>query len=321
MSQVTAICCIVQDLFRLRVNRIINKNSSFYVGSTNSNAMNNLIKALLVILMFAPFATMAQRGMEDAIHMKDGSIYKGMIIETVPNESYKIKSRDGNVYALQVADIEKITKEERERTESGYGPWGWQRWRNDSMNLVPRTKGYFNEVQVLIENVQGGVRMVNGYKFNRFAYLGIGFGVDRVFSNPFNPRINGLEKKELAGVYLPLYLFHAGDGPTRGRFTPFYAIEAGYAMAFRGFGDNDANVDDFGNRLRGGAMAGLGLGFKVKSRRHRGHFSILFNINYKQVNFSYDQVFFNQSGQVTGTIEQEGVGHMVIPGVRLGIGF
>jgi hypothetical protein len=279
------------------------------------------MKMLLVLLMFAPFATMAHQGLEDVIYLKDGSIYRGIIIETVPNESYKIKSGDGNVYALQVADIEKIRKEEREQKARGYGHWGWYHSKRDSMNLVPREKGYFNEVQVLIENVQGGVRMVNGYKFNRFAYLGIGIGVDRVFSNPFNPRINGLEKKELAGVYLPLYLFHAGDGPTKGRFTPFYAIEAGYAMAFKGFGDNDANVDDFGNRLKGGAMAGIGLGFKVRSKRHRGHFSVLFNINYKQVNFSYDQVFFNQSGQVTGTIEQDGVGHLVIPGVRLGIGF
>lgn len=276
---------------------------------------------MIILLMMAPFALFAQNGMQDVIYLKDGSIYKGMIIETVPNVSYKIKSRDGNVFAVKVEDIEKITKEEGERSANrGYG-WGYHRWRGDSATYAPREKGYFNEVQVLIENVQGGVRMVNGYKFNRFAYLGIGFGVDRVFSNPFNPRVNGLEKKELAGIYLPLYLFHAGDGPTKGRFTPFYAIEAGYAMAFKGFGDNDRNVDDFGNRLKGGVIAGAGLGFKIRSKRHRGHFSILFNVNYKQVNFNYDQLFLNQGGQVTATLEREGVGHLIIPGIRLGIGF
>ena len=279
-----------------------------------------------MLLLALPFTASAQQGLEDVIYLKDGSIYRGIIIETVPNQSYKIRSRDGNVFAVTVDEVQKLTKEaKRYRQNDGWNPWMPNRmwnWQNDSLSLEPRRKGYFNELQVLVENVQGGVRFVNGYKFNRFAYLGIGVGIDRVFSNPFNERINGLEKKELAGIYLPLYLYHAGDGPTRGRFTPFYAIEAGYAMAFRGFGDNDdQNVDDFGNRLEGGVIGGVGLGFKVKSRRHKGHLSLLFNVNYKQVNFTYDRAFINQGGQVSGTVEEEGIGHLIIPGIRLGIGF
>lgn len=283
--------------------------------------MNTIFKSVIVILLSLPFVTLAQQGVQDAIYLKDGSIYRGIVIETVPNVSYKIKSMDGNVYAVKIEDVEKMTKEEKEYGHEYGGPWGYKRFGRDSTRFEPRKKGYFNEVQVLVENVQGGVRMVNGYKFNRFAYLGIGVGVDRVFSNPFNTKINGLEKKELAGIYIPLYLYHAGDGPSRGRFTPFYAIEAGYAMAFKGFGDSDRNVDDFGNRLQGGVIAGAGLGFKVQSRRNRGHFSLLFNVNYKQVNYEYDQLFIDQSGQVTATMLREAVGHLIIPGIRLGVGF
>lgn len=298
-----------------------NISSRGTVIETKSNEMKRIFKILIVMAMLAPVALFAQDGMQDVIYLKDGSIYKGMIVETVPNVSYKIKSKDGNVFAVKLDEVEKITKERREYQNSGFGPWGHRAWRNDSLSYEPRTKGYFNEVQVLIENVQGGVRMVNGYKFNRFAYLGVGIGIDRVFSNPFNPKVNGLDKKELAGIYLPLYLYHAGDGPTRGRFTPFYAIEAGYAMAFKGFGGSDRNVDDFGNRLEGGVIAGAGLGFKLHSKRHRGHFSILFNVNYKQVNFERDQLFISNGGQVTGSVTQEGVGHLIIPGIRLGVGF
>lgn len=282
--------------------------------------MKTMFRVLVVMAFLLPTSLLAQNGMQDVIYLKDGSIYKGMIIETVPNVSYKIKSRDGNVFAVKIEDIEKITKEEKEY-RNHYRHWGHRGWGNDSLRIAPKKKGYFNEIQVLIENVQGGVRMVNGYKFNRFAYLGIGFGVDHVFSNPFNPKVNGLEKKELAGIYLPLYLYHAGDGPTKGRFTPFYAIEAGYAMAFKGWSDIDRNVDDFGNRLKGGAIAGAGLGFKIHSRRHRGHFSVLFNVNYKQVNFERDVLFLSNGGQVTGVVTQDEVGHLIIPGVRLGIGF
>lgn len=282
--------------------------------------MKTILKAVVVMLAFLPFYSVAQNGMQDVIYLKDGSIYKGVIIETIPNVSYKIQSRDGNVYAVQLPDVEKITKEENKqhRTYSAYGHRGW---RNDSIRYEPRQKGYFNEVQVLIENVQGGVRMVNGYKFNRFAYLGIGFGVDHVFANPFNSKINGLEKKELAGTYLPLYLYHAGDGPAKGRFTPFYAVEVGYAMVFKGHRGMAKNVDDYGNRLEGGVIAGAGLGFKLHSPKRRGHFSVLFNVNYKQVNYKYDQLFFSQYGQVTATMEKESIGHLIIPGIRLGMGF
>jgi len=289
--------------------------------------MKRLFKSLLFIVLFIPFSLFAQHGMEDVIYLKDGSIYRGMIVETVPNVSYKIKSRDGNVFAVKIDELEKITKEERELKRGEFGQHGWGHYgmwhrKNDSIAISPRRKGYFNEVQVLIENIQGGVRMVNGYKFNRFAYLGVGVGVDHVFSNPFNTKVNGLEKKELAGIYLPLYLYHAGDGPTKGRFTPFYAIEVGYAMAFKGFDDsNPKNVDDFGNRLEGGVIGGLGLGFKVQSKRHRGHFSMLFNINYKQVNYNHDLLFLSQGGQVTGLVEKEEVGHLIIPGIRIGVGF
>jgi hypothetical protein len=286
--------------------------------------MKTILRSIIVMFAFLPFSSMAQNGMQDVIYLKDGSIYKGTIIETVPNESYKIQSEGGNVYAVAIAEVEKITKEEMKYQNQGFG-FGMHRnmrgWRNDSIRYQPREKGYFNEVQVLIENVQGGVRIVNGYKFNRFAYLGVGIGFDRVFSNPFNPRINGLEKKELAGTYLPLYLYYSGDGSTRGRFTPFYAVEAGYAMVFNGFGDEARNVDDFGNRLQGGIIAGAGIGFKVRSARRRGHFSVLFNVNYKQVNYEYDQLFLDQGGQITGSVEKEGVAHLIIPGIRIGIGF
>jgi hypothetical protein len=291
---------------------------------TKSKKMKTILKSIILSLAFLPFSSLAQNGMQDVIYLKDGNIYKGAIIETVPNESYKIQSEGGNVYAVTIAEVEKITKEELKYYQRGFGFGRYRNmrgWRNDSIRYQPRERGYFNEVQVLIENVQGGVRIVNGYKFNRFAYLGIGIGFDRVFSNPFNPRINGLDKKELAGTYLPLYLYYSGDGSTRGRFTPFYAVEAGYAMVFNGFGDEARNVDDFGNRLQGGIIAGAGIGFKVRSARRRGHFSVLFNVNYKQVNYEYDQLFLDQGGQITGSVEKEGVAHLIIPGIRIGIGF
>lgn len=286
-----------------------------------------MLKSLaLSIMLLAPAALFAQSNMQDAIYLKDGSIYKGVIIEQVPNVSYKIQSKDGNTYAVTVDEVEKITKEKKpyERPAS-YGPWGghgghWGYWNNDTTSYMPKEKGYFFEAQVLIENVQGGLRAVSGYKFNRYAYLGVGIGVDFLMSNPFNSRVNGLDKKELAGTYPSLYLYFASDGPTRGRFTPFMALEGGYTVAFKKPGDADY-VDDFGNRISGGPMAGFGLGFKVKSRHKRAHLSVLFNVNYKQLNYEYDRLFVNSTGTVTGSVTEEAIGHIIVPGIRLGFGF
>ena len=278
------------------------------------------LKLFLLAIMFSvPIMVLGQSNMQDVIYLKDGSIYKGIIIEQVPNVSYKIQSRDGNVFAVQIADIEKITKEAREVQYHHKPHRGHGHWKKDSVRFQPKPKGYFFEGQILIENVQGGLRAINGYKFNKYAYLGVGVGVDFLMSNPFNKRINGLEKKEMAGTYPSLYLYFQSDGPTKGRFTPYIALEGGYAMAWKG--REDEAVDDFGNRLKGGPMAGVGLGFKIQSRRKRAHLSVLFNVNYKQVNYERDLLFITSSGQVSGFVSLEEKAHLIIPGIRLGFGF
>jgi hypothetical protein len=284
----------------------------------NNNTMNKSILKILVLL-FLPLTIFAQSNMQDVIYLNDGSIYKGVIIEQVPNMSYKIKSKDGNVFAVQINEIEKITKEEMQSNYRHKGYFGYNNWKNDTIKYQPKEKGYFFEGQVLIENVQGGLRAVSGYKFNKYAYLGVGIGIDFLMSNPLNERINGLDKKEMAGTYPSLYLYFQSDGPTRGRFTPYVALEGGYAMAWKGL--DDEAVDDFGNRLKGGPMAGAGLGFKIKSRRNRAHLSVLFNVNYKQINYESEQLLLNTGGQVIGAVSREEIAHLIIPGIRLGFGF
>lgn len=273
----------------------------------------------LSVMLSLPFLVLGQSNMHDVIYLKDGSIYKGIIIEQVPNVSYKIESRDGNVFAVKIEDIEKITKEARQVTYHHKSHRGHGHWKKDSIRYQPKAKGYFFEGQILIENVQGGLRAINGYKFNKYAYLGVGVGIDFLMSNPFNNRINGLEKKEMAGTYPSLYLYFQSDGPTKGRFTPYIALEGGYTMAWKG--REDDAVDDFGNRLKGGPMAGVGLGFKVQSRRKRAHLSVLFNVNYKQVNYERDLLFLTSSGQVSGFVSLQEKAHLIIPGIRLGFGF
>ncbi|MCF8256967.1 MAG: hypothetical protein K9J06_05415 [Flavobacteriales bacterium] len=287
--------------------------------------MKNLKRILIgIALILSPVILMAQTGMEDVVYLKNGSIYRGIIIEQVPNVSLKIETAGGNVFAVQMSEVEKIAKErlavhsaEQHTPQCGHG---MPTWGQRDTTFVARRRGFFFQSQILVENTQGGVRLIGGYKLGRFGQLGIGVGFDRVFSSPANEKLNGLNEKSLAGLYLPLYLYHSRDMFSNRRFTPTMAAEVGYAMAVEGM-NGEFRQDDFGYRPKGGVMAGIGLGFKMYSKRHKGHASIIFNLSYKQVNYERDVNVFNSSGQVTGTFPVEGKADLLFPGIRFGFGF
>jgi hypothetical protein len=294
--------------------RLAIQHSVLIINQQTNNIMRHLvIFSAFLLALLSTSVTQAQEAMQDVIYLKNGSIYKGTIIEEVPNTSYKIRIAGGSVIAVQLADIERLTKEDLPNGTCGRG-------MRDTTRFVARKKGYFNVLQVLIENKQGGVRFVNGYKFGRFGYLGIGVGFDRVFSSPLNGRINGLQDDALEGIYLPLYLFYSGDVKQR-RLTPYYTFEAGYTMAFKGM-DGQFESDAYGRRPLGGPMAGVGLGLKFHPLWAKGHHvSILFNLNYKMVRYEEDVLLLNNVGQIIGTETGVKAANMLFPGIRVGVGF
>ena len=50
--------------------------------------------------------------LQDVIYLKNGGILRGVVIEQIPNESLKIRTADGNVFALEMSQIYKLSKEE-----------------------------------------------------------------------------------------------------------------------------------------------------------------------------------------------------------------
>jgi len=49
---------------------------------------------------------------KDVVYLKNGSIIHGIIIEQVPNQTIKVQTNDGNVFVFNMAEIEKMTKEQ-----------------------------------------------------------------------------------------------------------------------------------------------------------------------------------------------------------------
>jgi hypothetical protein len=294
-----------------------------------------LLAAFVLAGIFFSTSLSAQDDREDVVYLKNGNIYRGLIIEQVPGVSIKVETVGGNVFNVAISDIVKTTKEKKvvataptpaPAPREGYGDGRGERYfhhyryaMSDSHSrgqFHPRRRGYFNTVQLLIENLEGGGRMVNGYKFGQFGYLGIGIGVDFIF--------NDLRRNntDYSGVYLPLYLHYGGD-ILKKRITPFYSIEAGYAVRMNPgnnnnfFPDNNpfnsnSNITD----RRGGMMGGAAFGVKFYSR-HRVFFSISAHADFQQARNTYDYLYVNG----VGYSDYKTHTNLMIPGIRLGIGF
>lgn len=75
-----------------------------------------LLLSLAIVItaaMFVPSSGFGQEtAMEDVVYLKNGSIIRGMIIEQIPGENLKIRTKDGSLFVFDMADIERIAKEE-----------------------------------------------------------------------------------------------------------------------------------------------------------------------------------------------------------------
>ena len=120
----------------------------------------------------------AQQNLQEVIYLKNGSIIRGTIIEQVPNKTIKIQTIDGNVFAYQMDEVEKITKEPTYTNE-----------KTDMNGGVGRYAGYFFfGVSPLINQYSGkailSFHAINGIVVGKHTTIGIGIGYE--FINEYN---------------------------------------------------------------------------------------------------------------------------------------
>ena len=66
---------------------------------------------LTCLTAFVMTSTAFAQQMEDVVHLKNGGLVRGTIIEQIPGESLKIKTREGNVFVYTMDEIAKMSKE------------------------------------------------------------------------------------------------------------------------------------------------------------------------------------------------------------------
>lgn len=75
--------------------------------------MNNLGKPVLFILLLVlSLAAIAQKGMQDMVYLRNGTIVHGMVIEQMPVDPIKIQTADLSAFVHRRDEVTKITKEE-----------------------------------------------------------------------------------------------------------------------------------------------------------------------------------------------------------------
>jgi hypothetical protein len=278
--------------------------------------------ALFLILL--ALTARAQDQWEDVIRITNGSIYRGTIIEQIPGASYKIQIAGGSVIFVMAGDIEKVTKVNKIVIDTAINqshPYTQQEWQDlhsrggyrphRSKSRPARgykDQGYFFETQFHIDAVGGGVRMINGYKINQYAILGIGIGLGGV-----GVPANEISATSYSSLYFLFFLYYSGD-ILKKDITPFYVLEAGYAMAGNPTfaGDYPEGVPRM--TVRGGPMGSAGFGVRMYlGRKFTLSISADLDIQYARSE-TYTWYGYAPSTDVFSSLT------MLLPGIKIGLG-
>lgn len=177
------------------------------------------MKKLFLALVLCCIAGVASAQYVETVHLKNGGIIHGIIIEQIPNEKLKIQTRDGNVFVYTFDEIEKITKEVPTRHQA---PAGFHR-SNSNWSLNPKYQGSVDVGYSLgvgfwkFDRVEFSTS--HGCLINPYIYVGAGVGV-HYFYNVFDS----------SAVSVPIFADFRGNF-LQGELKPFVNFRIGYSVA------------------------------------------------------------------------------------------
>jgi hypothetical protein len=221
---------------------------------------------LIILLMTTSIISFSQKNYEDVVYLKNGSVFHGMIVELVPNQSLKIETIGGNIFAFKMDEIEKYTKE----------PIGKQNTRVANANSGSGlSKGYIGMVDIGYDFGVGyfGVGrvqldIINGYQFNPYFSIGIGTGL-RIYP-------------EIEEVLIPLYADFRVNFLDR-KISPYFSTGLGYAFSVtNGYGS-------------GGFLFNPALGARFKVSEKSSMFVAL-GYELQVMNINYYDTYLNYNG-------------------------
>jgi hypothetical protein len=193
-------------------------------------------KTLLLIAVLAiSTAAFAQQYQRDVVHLRNGSIIRGVIIEQVPNQSLRIETADGSVFVYSFDEIERITRETAAQMSRNT-----VRSRSNE-----RIRGYMGIAEASFGIGVGddsensfGIAMINGYRFNPHFSIGLGVGLKRYTNSELVtvPLFFDLRTVFTKNDIAPFAAFTAGVQPTlfeKGHQTVGYIMDGRLSFGFQ----------------------------------------------------------------------------------------
>lgn len=186
---------------------------------------------------------------KNTVYLKDGSFLKGTVLSE-NKEQLELQLADGSSLQLSKANIEKVQELDLNRLYFSAG----QFIKSSGLYKV-LTLGILVAEDPRFEEIKTGAHLLHfamGHQFNPYFAIGGGLGIDNYDF--------GL---------IPFYLDLRGQ-VLKKAISPYYALNAGYAIAFSG--------DDESAEYRGGWMVNPSVGLRFATKEK---VSFLFEVGYK----------------------------------------
>lgn len=228
----------------------------------------------------------------DVIYLKDGSMIRGTILESIAGSHLRIRTEEGEVRQYDLKEVAR-TKMNGKGVLSPAKNIGYA--HSSSLGLMVGG-GYMFEANPSFQTV-------NGIHFGGRWVVGIGTGLESVRGIPL----------------LPLFAegrFH----PLKGAVSPFVSAQGGYGISLDE-GDDNYYYDFYptsGNTSRGGPMAGGEVGVRFLGASRLG-FTIAAGYRYQQVRRDYIEYIWTGSDYFTYPVQQ--ITHANRFTLRLGLVF
>lgn len=249
----------------------------------NHNHSIRKIAFFIAALLFVSIQLFAQKGKEDVVYLKNGSIIHGRIIEIKINESITIINNCGDTIVINQDEIDRV-----EKTDLAI-----RKEKMRDTTTTPKTykySGFYSSVQMFL--LKGSMEdtplpnismlFTGGYQFNGRLNAGIGIGID-LMEDPYMPVI--LEIK---------YIFKDT------KVSPFFYINGGYTFALQTTDYEQENYYyyDYSSSIypypyydteiesHGGFVISPGFGFKI-NLNNKNAFQLNVGYRYMEVMQSY----------------------------------
>ena len=164
--------------------------------------------ALLIGLMLSFGSSLMAQSTVETVYLKNGGLVKGEIIEQVPGQSLKVKTKDGNIFVYQMDEVERIAKEQATNIVAGHRGLDFD---IDFGYNIPTKSGIDGTLAV-------GLNF--GKRFSKNFYWGIG-------ASTYIPTKTPSSKELLIPITTEVKLYFP---ITNTKITPYVSLKGGYVI-------------------------------------------------------------------------------------------